>query len=146
MKSGFHFIQDYRPAAHKIWLYGLAGIVWLGVGIMLVVFSSRWLKPIALAPMLGLILAGLVLAAPIYYFVFSKLAQKNIRRIGAYAKERVCLFAFQEWKSYPLVAFMVSLGVTCAAIRPFPSLYWRFFIWGLAAGFSLRVCITLLIS
>lgn len=120
MKFGFHFIQDYRPAAHKIWLYGLAGTVWLGVGIMLVVFSSRWLKPIALAPMLGLILAGIALASPIYFFGFSKLAQKNIRRIGAYAKERVCLFAFQEWKSYPLVAFMVSLGVYLRSYSALP--------------------------
>ncbi len=113
-------MQHYKPAAHKIWLYGLAGTVWLGVGVMLAVFSSRWLKPIALSSMLLLILAGIALAVPIYYFGFSKLARKNIRRIGAYAKERVCLFAFQEWKSYPLVAFMVSLGIYLRSYSALP--------------------------
>jgi hypothetical protein len=120
MKPEPHFLHKYRPAAHKIWLHLLAGLVWLGVGIMLAAFSSRWLQSVALSSMLLLILAGLVLAALIYSFGFSKLAQKNIRRISAYGKERVCLFAFQEWKSYPLVAFMVSLGIYLRSYSAIP--------------------------
>ena len=49
--------------------------------------------------------------AAIYTWGFSKLAKKNIRRIGAYTDEKICLFAFQKWSSYPLVAFMMGLGI-----------------------------------
>jgi hypothetical protein len=38
------------------------------------------------------------------------LARENIERIRG-LPARACLFAFQEWKSYPLVIFMMVLGL-----------------------------------
>jgi len=137
MKPELHFLHKYKPAVHKIWLHLLAGMVWLGVGIMLTAFSSRWLQPVGLSSMLLLILAGLVLATLIYYFGFSKLAQKNIRRISAYGKERVCLFAFQEWKSYPLVAFMVLLGIYLRIYSPIPKPLLAVLYLGIGGGLFL---------
>jgi hypothetical protein len=85
--------------------------------------------------MLLLIFAGAVLGAAIYLFGFSKLARKNIRRINACAKERICLFAFQEWKTYPLVAFMVFLGIYLRIYSPVPKPVLAIAYLGL--GFSL---------
>jgi len=47
------------------------------------------------------------------HFVFSKLAQKNIRRIYELAphKEKVCIFAFQAAFSYLLIIGMITLGI-----------------------------------
>jgi hypothetical protein len=95
--------------------------MWLGVGVMLdSIAATRWLKVETKPVMLLVLLTGLTLSAGIYLFGFSKLALKNIRRIGAYANEKVCLFAFQSWTSYPLVGFMVGLGIYLRLYSPFP--------------------------
>jgi hypothetical protein len=108
------------PAVKKIWLQLLAGVMWSGVGIMLISLAARWLGLVALYQTILLILAGMALAVGIYYFGFSKFALKNVRRIEAYPNERVCLFAFQKWTSYPLVIFMISLGIYLRVYSPIP--------------------------
>lgn len=108
------------PAAKKVILHLLAGLMWSGVGIMLVVLASHWLHLDIFYKTILVILAGLVLASAIYYFGFSKMALKNIGRIEAYPQERVCLFAFQKWSSYPLIMFMVALGIYLRIYSPIP--------------------------
>ena len=34
--------------------------------------------------------------------------------------EKPCLFAFQEWHSYPLVLFMIALGIGLRKYSPIP--------------------------
>ncbi len=65
-------------------------------------------------------LAGVLLASAIYYFGFSKLAKKNIQRITDMAGDKICIFAFQEWTSYPLVIVMISLGIFLRMYSPIP--------------------------
>jgi len=95
----------------KRWLHFTAGLLWFAAGMMLIGFASRWLKLVDVTTMLLLIFMGFLLAAGIYLFGFSKLAKKNIRRINMFEKEKICVFAFQSWTSYPLVVFMISLGI-----------------------------------
>jgi hypothetical protein len=111
------------PAVKKFWLHLLAGVMWSGVGIMLIAIASRWLGLVLFYQAVLLILAGIALAAVIYFFGFSKFALKNVRRINNYEQERVCLFAFQRWTSYPLVLFMVSLGIYLRVYSPIPKPY-----------------------
>jgi hypothetical protein len=106
-----HTLMKLKPAVHKHWLQLAAGSVWLGVGLMLDDFAAGWLRPLSLPRMLLLALAGIALAAAIYAFGFSRMARKNIQRICKLPGGKVCLFAFQAWPSYPLVAFMISLGI-----------------------------------
>lgn len=113
-------LQKFKPGVHKVWLQLLAGIVWFGVGVMLISFAASWLKPVLITTMLLLILAGVLLAAGVYYFGFSKLAKKNIVRINGYKGKRICLFAFQGWTSYPLVVFMIFLGIFLRTNPIFP--------------------------
>jgi hypothetical protein len=37
--------------------------------------------------------------------------------------DRICLFAFQRWSSYPLVIFMISLGIYLRKYSPIPKPY-----------------------
>jgi hypothetical protein len=53
---------------------------------------------------------GLLLALPGYYFGFSRLARKNIRRISE-LPDRPCLFAFSPWRGYGMIILMMSLGL-----------------------------------
>lgn len=114
------FLRRLTPAVKKIWLQLAAGLMWSAVGVMLVIFASRWLHHLVWWQLALVIFSGLALAAAIYFFGFSKLARKNIRRINAMAGERVCLFAFQGWTSYPLVAFMIFLGIYLRLYSPVP--------------------------
>jgi hypothetical protein len=45
-----------------------------------------------------------------YHFGFSKIAQKNIQRL-CLLTEKTCVFAFQTWKGYLVIAMMITLGV-----------------------------------
>jgi hypothetical protein len=107
-------------ATKKIWLHLTAGIMWSGVGIMLVAFAAGWLSLVHSWVVLLLILAGLLLSSAIYFFGFSKLASNNIHRIIKIPKERVCLFAFQKWSSYPLVLVMIAMGIYLRHYSPIP--------------------------
>jgi hypothetical protein len=113
-------INKWTPATKKIWLHLAAGLMWSGVGIMLVAFAESWLAVVHSWTVLLLVFAGLLLAVGIYFFGFSKLASSNIQRIIRIPKERVCLFAFQKWTSYPLVLVMIVLGTYLRRYSPIP--------------------------
>lgn len=105
------FLRKLKPAAKKFWLQLLAGLMWSGVGVMLVRFAWRWLTEVELSTEVLLLIAGLALATAIYVWGFSKLAKKNISRIEDIPEQKPCLFAFQAWTSYPLVAVMIAMGI-----------------------------------
>ena len=107
------------PALPKIWLYALAGLMWSGVGIFLCSLTIEWLAPVERFRF-WFILGGTVLALGIYRFGFSRFADKNIHRIDLIPKAKVCIFAFQQWSSYPLVIFMISLGIFLRKYSPIP--------------------------
>ena len=113
-------LHKLNPAVAKKWLNLAAGLMWSSVGVMLMAISTRWLHLDGLLPIFGLVLGGLILGAAIYLFGFSKVARKNIKRIAALPGDRICLFAFQEWKTYPLVVFMIFLGIYLRVYSPFP--------------------------
>jgi hypothetical protein len=113
-------MQSLTPAVDKRWLLLLAGLMWSGVGLMLATLAYGWLRPVELGEALWKALAGLLLALTIYRFGFSKFADRNIHRINNYLKEKFCIFAFQEWTSYPLVVVMVSMGIGLRKFSPIP--------------------------
>ncbi|MCP4426087.1 MAG: hypothetical protein GY803_16465 [Chloroflexi bacterium] len=115
--------NKWKPAVPKGWLYGTAGFMWSGVGIFLNKLAYGWLEPLKWTRALPLALAGAALAVAIYSFGFSNFADKNIQRIHNIKNDKVCFFAFQQWQSYPLVAFMVSLGIFLRAYSPIPKPY-----------------------
>jgi hypothetical protein len=122
------------PAIKKVWLQLTAGLMWSGVGIMLISLASRWLGLVIFSETILLLLAGALLAFLIYFFGFSKMAKKNINRIEAYQADRVCLFAFQKWSSYPLIVFMVFLGIFLRVYSPIPKPYLAVLYFGLGGG------------
>jgi hypothetical protein len=103
------WMQNLNPAVPRSWLQILAGLAWTGVGLMLGRLAANWLiaYPLLTAVVTGF--TGLLLAILISIF-FSAMAQKNVARIRE-LPEKACLFAFQQWYSYPLVIFMVTLGL-----------------------------------
>ncbi len=103
-------LNSLKPAVTKSWLIAVAGLMWTGVGVMLCRLAYVWLGAInsGMAASLGLL--GVVMAVAAYYFGFSKIAQKNIKRL-CLVTERTCVFAFQTWKGYLIIGFMITLGI-----------------------------------
>lgn len=99
-----------KPAVNRKWLIIISGLMWSAVGIFLNILAFNWLKSFEIAQLFITILMGLLAGWVIAHFGFGKIANKNINRIFVYPKE-VCVFAFQEWKSYIFIAFMMSMGI-----------------------------------
>ena len=116
-------LNTLKPGVQKGWLSLLAGLMWSGVGIWLSYLAYGWLKPESPPISLGLTAAGVVLAFVIYEFGFSAFANRNMTLFYAYSEDRVCIFAFQSWSSYPLVIFMISLGIFLRKSSPIPKPY-----------------------
>jgi hypothetical protein len=114
------YVKKLKPAAKKFWLLLLAGLMWSGVGMMLIRIAWRWLAEVELSQEVLLIITGLALAGVIYFWGFSRLAGKNIRRIEAIPEQKPCLFAFQARTSYPLVLVMIAMGIYLRVYSSFP--------------------------
>lgn len=131
------FLSRIYPQVKKIWLQVLAGLMWSGVGIMLILFAISWLKLAGVSQRIFLLISGGTLAAGIYFWGFSKVARKNIIRIETYVKDKVCLFAFQKWSTYPLVLVMISLGIYLRKYSPFPKNMLAVLYMGIGGGLFL---------
>jgi hypothetical protein len=99
----------YDPAVDKKFLIALSGILWSIVGIALCNLAVGWLSETTgwTAALLGA--SGAVLSLLIHHFGFLKLVDRNIERILS-KNGRVCIFAFQPWKSYLIILIMVGMG------------------------------------
>jgi hypothetical protein len=104
-------ITRFTPSADKRVLVLLAGAMWCGVGILLVHFALTWIAVTTGTEKILLYVAGFLAAMPIHHFGFLKVADKNLRRLLPLSEKR-CVFSFMTWKSYILVAFMMTLGIT----------------------------------
>lgn len=103
--------ENLKPAVKKPVLLFLSGTMWLCVGIMLNTFATHWLLDYGNSTSYLFAGIGFLLALTIHHFGFLKVADKNLGRIDLLS-ERPCVFSFMSWKSYIMVAVMVSLGIT----------------------------------
>ncbi len=99
-----------KPAVQKHWLLLISGIIWSGVGILLIRIAFRWIPKFTLMEKIWVLGGGILLGLAIAFFGFSIVVKKNIKRIESYINA-VCVFAFQEWKSYVLIVVMISMGI-----------------------------------
>jgi len=110
MKDDAINLEKLKPAVSKYWLMALAGLMWSVVGIMLCSMAFNWLRAVPVRWALSLGSLGLISALAAYRFGFSKIALKNIFRL-CLLPDKTCIFAFQAWKSYLIIIFMISLGL-----------------------------------
>ena len=121
MQKIHKLLIKFNPLVPRSSLLVIAGLMWSGVGIMLCRLAYVWLTASPSLLMLLLAVLGVMLAVLMSIFIFSGMAHKNISRIRAYNK-KACVFAFQAWKSYFMIIFMVTLGITLRS-SPLPKPY-----------------------
>jgi hypothetical protein len=90
----------------------VAGLVWSLTGLFLSTVAVSWLFGIGTGYFLAAIAGAIAAGWAIYRFKFSQLARENIERIYSQSpgQDRVCVFAFQNLRSYFLVIVMMSMG------------------------------------
>jgi hypothetical protein len=99
------------PAVPRRWLFGIAGVVWTTVGVVLCTRAFDWLARYPVLEESVLLLAGVAAAGLGYVSLFSRVVRKNIDRING-LPESACAFAFTPWKGYLMIGVMVTIGVT----------------------------------
>ncbi len=113
-----------KPAAKRSTLILVAGMLWSAVGLLLMTLAGLWL--VGGEPwQIGLLAAaGFLLGWFHFRKMFAKLVGVNISRIEEQApgQEEVCIFAFQNIRSYLIAFLMMGMGY---ALRhsPIPKLY-----------------------
>jgi hypothetical protein len=95
----------------KKYLIMVAGLMWCGVGVMLMTFAQTWLIRYTGKGVYFFLAAGILAGIPVHLFGFSRLAGKNIGRLLEITEKR-SIFSFITVKSYFTIIFMVALGIT----------------------------------
>jgi hypothetical protein len=102
-------ISDLKPVADKKILVFLAGLMWCGVGVMLLRLAVSWLTHFQARFLYYL--TGFIIAMPVHHFGFLKIADRNLDRLMPIS-EKKWIFSFMTWRSYLIVVVMVLLGIT----------------------------------
>ncbi len=132
------WIKRLNPGVHKNWLQLISGLTWTGVGYYLIFLAVGWIFAPGLSALWIYYLApGCFLALIIYRFGFTGLAKKNSLRIETFPAEKPCLFAFQEWKSYLIIVFMIGLGISLRKFTPIPKPLLGILYLGIGGGIGL---------
>jgi hypothetical protein len=103
-------IRKIKPIADTKILILLSGLMWVGVGVMLISYAVSWLSLRTGREQFFFYFIGFLAAMPIHHFGFLKIADKNINRLLALT-EKKCVFSFMTWRSYIIVLIMVSMGL-----------------------------------
>ena len=101
--------QKWKPGVHKRVLLLIAGLTWVGVGIMLDGWSYSWLKDENPSSLLLMSMIGFVLGLILHHFGFLRIVDKNLGRIMP-MEGKQCVFSFMPWKSYALILIMILIG------------------------------------
>jgi membrane protease YdiL (CAAX protease family) len=101
--------SQFKPAVASYLLLLIAGIVWFLVGCMLMALAFTWLSRASGINTYPFAVIGAVFALLIHHLGFLKIADKNLKRILV-MRDKSCIFAFIPWKSYLIIAVMISMG------------------------------------
>jgi hypothetical protein len=82
----------------------------------------------------------LIISVPIFmlfhYFVFHKIIIKHTTRIISLPNPSHCAFSFFDWRSYLIMAFMISMGISVRKFHLLPDKYIAEFYIGLGLALA----------
>jgi hypothetical protein len=102
--------MNFFKVSHTVHI-ALSAFLWSFFGIDMNYVASKWLFYFENEVKIYLIIIGVLLGLSMAIFLFSKIVKRNINRIKK-LPERSNILLFQSLKSYILIAFMISLGIT----------------------------------
>ena len=109
MNSSNYETEKWKPGVPKAGLLLVAGIMWMGIGLMLDIISYRWLRGERADHALLAAVIGFLCGLLIHHFGFLRVVDRNLARILPMEGKR-CIFSFMPLKSYLLIAVMMLMG------------------------------------
>jgi len=105
------FLEKIKPGVPKRTLLLIAGCAWSIAGGILISRSLIHLIGVnhLLAMELGI---GIVFGSFFYLLLFARISKKHITRINLIGIDNPCFFSFFNFRSYLLMAIMISGGIT----------------------------------
>ena len=105
------FLEKIKPGVQKRTLLMIAGCAWSIAGGILISRSLIHLIGVnhLLAMELGI---GIVFGSFFYLLLFARISKKHITRINLIEIDNPCFFSFFNFRSYLLMAIMISGGIT----------------------------------
>lgn len=101
-------LERFKPTASRRVLVLFAGLAWVGAGAATLRFAFRWLRGSVQSHLL-FVVVGVLASLAIHHFGFLRLVDKNLTRLRLSQGKR-CLFSFFTWKSYLIIAVMMTMG------------------------------------
>ena len=130
-----NLITTVPPIVPVKWLFIISGLMWNAVGVILIRLAHDWLSAPGLKNGLILALFGLCSAVVIFFILFLPVSRVNIKRLQS-LPQRVNIFAFQAWHGYPLIIFMMLLGLSLRHLSMIPYEYLAILYIGIGAAIS----------
>lgn len=105
------FLVKIKPGVQKRTLLLIAGCAWSIAGGILISRSLIHLIGVnhLLAMELGI---GIIFGSFFYLLLFARISKKHITRINLIEIDNPCFFSFFNFRSYLLMAIMISGGIT----------------------------------
>lgn len=111
-----------KPGIPKRALLFVAGLVWTFAGGMLLYRGSRMMAVYSEYSWIKLLIC-MIAGVLFYYFLFDNISLRHTQRIQSLKADRPCTFSFFSWKSYGMMALMISVGVGLRASGLIPLNY-----------------------
>lgn len=103
-------LQKYKPSVSGHTLLIIAGLAWTTAGVILLGRGLAYL--IVNSDMVVLRVAGGILSGLIFYLLFfAEISGKHIQRIRGLNIPYPCAFSFFNFRSYLMMAIMISGGI-----------------------------------
>ncbi len=99
-----------KPTTTRRGLLFMAGVVWAVAGGILAYRGLNFIGEAAPHPVV-LFVIGAAGGALFFVVMFRTISARHIFRIVHITHERPCLFSFLGWKSYLMMALMITLGM-----------------------------------
>lgn len=115
-------------------LLSIAGLVWLAAGFNIIRIGI--LSYQGNVSILNFSISFIIFAI-FWYRVFSKLVVKHTTRIGSYEDEKQFFWHFFDVKSFMIMAFMMTFGISIRHFNLMPEACIAVFYTGLGAALSL---------
>ena len=103
-------LKKFKPAVNKKTLYIIAAVVWTIAGSILIIKSLYFIFSIH-EHIFWKIIIGIISGIGFYFLLFTKISKKNIKYIDLIIIENPCFFSFFNFKSYIMMAVMISGGI-----------------------------------
>jgi hypothetical protein len=105
------FLEKIKPGVQKRTLLLIAGCAWSIAGGILI--SRSLIHLIGVNHLLTMELGiGIVFGSFFYLLLFARISKKHITRINLIEIDNPCFFSFFNFRSYLLMAIMISGGIT----------------------------------